>query len=485
APAQSPELTLKGHEEAVEEVAFILGTRLLVTGSVDKSLRVWDLDTGKQVGEPLLGHDDGVWAVSASPDGRWIASGGLNGSILVWEVGTNERELKRVPVSLKGHENVVEGIVFAPDNKTFASASWDETVCVWKRETGKMVLGPLKVGNIANSVSYSPDGTKLAAGTDKHIIIWNSASGKELLKIEQPAYRLAFTPNGLRLVSVNREDIRMSNATTGDIIKQFDAHTGDFTSLAVAPNGSKFATTSVDKTTRFFDLATFEPIGEPLEHPGAVLCVAFSEDSQLIATGCREKHVRTWTVPISESEKELEQSTQKILNKPIPDPRPRPKRAPIATNGFFDDFDPTECNNRASTTRNAKGSTIKNMVDRIFSRSSASQDQTPRPLGVPFVDVFATRGKYRTANAQSGNRDRLLKTQRPPRNLQADAGASSSSTPPAGASNVVNETAPATLQTGSTRPSSPLDVAHAPHISCFAVLARCLPCLSRSTSGSH
>ncbi|KAG2052848.1 WD40 repeat-like protein [Suillus hirtellus] len=485
APAQPVELTLKGHEELVTEVAFILSTRLLVTGSDDESLRVWDLDTGKQVGEPLLGHDAMVYAVSASPDGRWIASGGRNGSILVWEVATNERELKRVPVSFEGHENLVEDIVFAPDNKTFASASWDETVCVWKRETGKIVLGPLKVGNMANSVSYSPDGTKLAAGTHKHIIIWNSASGEELLKIEQRAWRVAFTPDGLRLVSGNRKDIRISDATTGDIIKQFDAHTEDFTSLAVAPNGTKFATTSGDKTTRFFDLANFEPIGEPLEHPDVVVCVAFSEDSKLIATGCWDGHVRTWTVPLSESEKELEQSTQKILNETIPDSRPRPKRAPLPINRFFDDFDPTERNNHAGTTRKAKGSKIKHMIDRIFSRSSASQDQTPRSPGVPLVEVSATRGKYRTANAHSGKRDGLLKAQRPPRNWQGHAGASSSSTPPAETSNVVNKTVPATLQTGNASASttanhpSPLNIEHIPGISCFTILT------STSTSWSH
>ncbi|KAG2052803.1 WD40 repeat-like protein [Suillus hirtellus] len=396
APAQPVELTLKGHEELVLEATFILGARLLVTGSADKSLRVWDLDTGKQVGEPLLGHDAGVWTVSASHDGRWIASGGVNGSILVWEVATNKRELKRVSVPYKGHENVVQGVVFAPDNKTFASASEDKTVCVWKRETGKIVLGPLKVGNRTYSVSYSPDGTKLAAGTHKRIIIRNSASGQELLKIEQRAWRVAFTPDGLRLVSGNLRDIRISDATTGDIIKQFDAHTKrSFSSLAIAPSGTKFATTSYDKTMRFFDLATFEPIGEPLEHPDQVQCVAFSEDSQLIATGCADNHARTWSVPLSESEKEPQQSTEKILEqKTIPDPRPRPKRAPIPTSRFFDDFDPSGRNNRAGTTRNGKGYRIKNMVDRIFSRSSAFQHQTPRPRGVPLVDVSATRGKY-------------------------------------------------------------------------------------------
>ncbi|KAG2052829.1 WD40 repeat-like protein [Suillus hirtellus] len=300
------EMTLKGHEGVVRGVAFIAGTRLLVTGSDDKSLRVWDLDTGKQVGEPLWGHDAEVWRIAASPDGHWIVSGGWNGSILAWEVATNKGELKRMPVSFKGHGDVVRDIVFAPDNKTFASASLDGMICVWKRETGKIVLGPLKLGSGAYSVSYSPDGMKLAAGTTKHIIIWNSASGEELLKIEQRAYRVAFTPDGLHLVSGSAGDIRISDATTGDIIKQFDAHTTLLSSLAIAPNGTKLAITSY-KTTRFFDLATFEPIGQPLDHLDRIGCVAFSEDSQLIATGCDDNIVRTWTVPLSDSEKELQQ----------------------------------------------------------------------------------------------------------------------------------------------------------------------------------
>jgi WD40 repeat protein len=204
---------------------------------------------------------------------------------------------------------LVWDIVFAPDSETFASASSDETtVFVWKRETGKIVIArPLNVGSGANSVAYSPDGTKLAAGTDEHIIIWNTKTGKELLKIEQRAWRIAFTPDGSRLVSGNLKDIRISDATTGDIIKKFDAHTDVFYSLSIAPNGTKFATTSRDKTTRLVDLITFEPIGEPLEHPDYVHGVAFSEDSQLIATGCRDGLIRTWTVPLSESEKESQQ----------------------------------------------------------------------------------------------------------------------------------------------------------------------------------
>jgi WD40 repeat protein len=120
------EMTFKGHEDEVYGVAFVAGTRLLVTTSNDRSLRVWDLDTGKQVEKPLLGHDAKVRKVAVSPDEHWIVSGGENGSILVWEIATNKRELKGVPISFEGHEKKVTSVIFAPDSETFASASWDK-----------------------------------------------------------------------------------------------------------------------------------------------------------------------------------------------------------------------------------------------------------------------------------------------------------------------------------------------------------------------
>jgi WD40 repeat protein len=135
-----------------------------------------------------------------------------------------ERAQKSAFVSFN-HGKSVWGVIFAPDSETFASASYrDETVCVWKGETGEMVLRPLKVNSEVNSVSHSPDGIKLTAGINKHIIIGNTETGEELLKIIQRAWRVAFTPDGLRLVCGNLKDIRISDVATGDIIKQFDAH---------------------------------------------------------------------------------------------------------------------------------------------------------------------------------------------------------------------------------------------------------------------
>ncbi|KAG2346482.1 WD40 repeat-like protein [Suillus weaverae] len=485
--ALQAEMTLKGHEDWVRDIAFIPGTRLLVTCSDDKSLRLWNLDTGKQVGKPLLGHSDYVLRVAASPDGRWIVSGARDGSILVWEVPTTKSPSVLVLDPFKGHKRDVWSIVFAPDSKTFASASYDKTVCVWQRETGKIVLGPFQVGDEAYSVSYSPNGSKLAAGTETRIIVWDAMSGEELLKIEQRAWLVAFTLDGLRLVSGSFNDIRISDAATGEMIKQFDVHTDLLQSLAIAPDGTKFATASSDKTTRFFDLTTLEPFSEPLECPDALYCVTFSEDSLLIATSCVDRLVRIWAVDRVESG-EFQQSDKDRHRARSSKPDPRPKRVGISR-GFFDDFDMRSQPQRSTRTvpttsqRHAEGSRMKQLMNHLSFRSSAPQSPTPRTGKVAIVDIFATRGKYRTANAISGKRH-LVRPPHPPRKKAhtSTAGVPSASTSAAGMSDITGGATSASMRTTTTSAPAitdehpPLDAELIPETKCLTVLARWFLC---------
>ncbi|KIK32240.1 hypothetical protein CY34DRAFT_19183 [Suillus luteus UH-Slu-Lm8-n1] len=117
--------------------------------------------------------------------------------------------------------------------------------------------------------------------------------------------------------------------------------------------------------------------------------------------------------------------------------------------------------------------------------SGASDVPLQARRSVPLVDVFATRGKHRTANRHTGERDKRLQQQHPPRQ-QAHAAASSRSTPPAGTSNVVGGATPAMLQTedvntfATTTHPSPLNVEHDSGTTCFAVLTGCFPRLSRT-----
>ncbi|OAX44588.1 WD40 repeat-like protein [Rhizopogon vinicolor AM-OR11-026] len=153
------------------------GTHLLVTCSNDKNMRVWDLDTGQHVDEPLLGHNDKSELIAASPDGRWVVSGAWNhddSTILVWEMATKNM----APVSFKEQEsNTVQSVVHVLDSETFASTSYDETVRV--RRVTYWIHRITSSGKCA--ILCKPDGSKLAGATENYIIVWNTESGEEVL----------------------------------------------------------------------------------------------------------------------------------------------------------------------------------------------------------------------------------------------------------------------------------------------------------------
>ncbi|KAG1761336.1 hypothetical protein EDD22DRAFT_19619 [Suillus occidentalis] len=90
--------------------------------------------------------------------------------------------------------------------------------------------------------------------------------------------------------------------------------------------------------------ASFESIGQPLEHPDAVCCVAFFDDGQLVASGCDDALLRVWTVPQSDSDKESKQDDRRRPRPSIPiEIIPRSESRSVRTGiprGFFDDFSP-------------------------------------------------------------------------------------------------------------------------------------------------
>jgi WD40 repeat protein len=75
-----------GHEEAIKSVVFSPDGKRLASGSLDSTVRVWDVETGKQLGLPLQGHTGGVCSVAFSPDGKWIVSGSSDCTIRIWDV---------------------------------------------------------------------------------------------------------------------------------------------------------------------------------------------------------------------------------------------------------------------------------------------------------------------------------------------------------------------------------------------------------------
>ncbi|OBQ21923.1 ribosome assembly protein 4, partial [Anabaena sp. AL93] len=167
--------TLKGHEGYVRSVGFSPDGKKLASGSKDKTIKIWDVTTGKVL-NTLKGHESEVWSVRFSPDGQQLASGSNDKTIKIWDVTTG-----KVLNTLKGHESEVISVGFSPDGKKLASGRNDKTIKIWNVTTGKLLNTLKGHESEVRSVGFSPDGKKLASGSkDKTIKIWDVTTGKVL-----------------------------------------------------------------------------------------------------------------------------------------------------------------------------------------------------------------------------------------------------------------------------------------------------------------
>jgi WD40 repeat protein len=292
---------LTGHTNGVNSVAFGPDGHRIASGSDDSTVRLWNADTGQQIGAPLTGHTDGVNSVAFSPDGRRIASGG-DTTVRLWDVDTG-RQIGALPTA-----HIVKSVAFSPDGHRIASGGGDSTVWLWNADTGQQIGAPLighiegapLIGHIerVNSVAFSPDGHRIASGSDDSTVrLWNADTGQQigapLTGHTGRVTSVAFSPDGRTVVASGFEHtLQLWNADTGQQIgTPLAGHTDRVTSVAFSPNGHQVVSGSYDNTVRSWAIDADAPLSGDT---GAVSSVAFGPDGDRIASGSWDSTVRLW-----------------------------------------------------------------------------------------------------------------------------------------------------------------------------------------------
>ena len=132
--------TLNGHSNIVNSVSFSRDGEYVVSGSNDKSVKIWSSESGEVV-RTLNGHTENIFSVSFSPDGKYVVSGSRDKSVKIWSTESGEvvRTLGEVVRTLNGHTDDVWSVSFSPDGKYVVSGSDDKSVKIWSTESGEVV----------------------------------------------------------------------------------------------------------------------------------------------------------------------------------------------------------------------------------------------------------------------------------------------------------------------------------------------------------
>jgi WD40 repeat protein len=288
--------TLVGHSGWVNAVAVSGDGRRAVSASADKTLKVWDVESGREL-RTLEGHRDEVLGVAMSGDGRRAVSASIDHTLKVWDLETG-REL----CTLEGHTWRVNGVAVSGDGRRAISASDDNTLKVWDVERG-CELRTLEIHSRGVScVAVSADGRRaVSASHDKTLKVWDVESGRELHTLEGDfgsVYSVAMSADGRRAVSGSGDyKLKVWDVESGRELCTLTGHyyvRGVAIWVAMSGDGRRAVSASADRRLEVWDVESRRELGTLAGHSSGVTCVAVSKDGRRAISASYDHTMKVW-----------------------------------------------------------------------------------------------------------------------------------------------------------------------------------------------
>lgn len=269
------------HAKKVEGAAFTLDARRLVTCS-GEVVQIWDADTARPIGEPLL-HTYAVYAASFNPDGTRLLTRESGNTAELWDGQSGERIGKGLT-----HEGDVNLAAFSPDGKRIVTGSDDKTARLWDAQTGEPIGEPLRHEAGVTIAAFSPKGESVLTASHDTAHVWEMPARpteNRPLPLGSSDAVIALSPDGRRLaIGSNDGPVRLCDSETGQRLRQMLGHEKQINAVVFSRDGHLLATGSKDNTARIWDAETGQQRGQPLAHDTEVEEISFSDDGKRMLT---------------------------------------------------------------------------------------------------------------------------------------------------------------------------------------------------------
>jgi WD40 repeat protein len=287
----------EGHSRPVMSVAFAADGRHFLSGSQDRSVRLWDVESGKQI-RCMTGHTGGVNSVALSFDGGLALSGSEDKCVHLWELPSG-RELRR----FRGYRGVVTSVIFYGDARKALSASRERTVHLWELATGKELKQFKGHTNEVLCLAAAPkSGRFLSGGRDSSIRVWTMHDGREAQRfvVKAPGFVLsvAFSPDeNLAVAGYSDGAIYLYDLHKEGDPRRWQGHAGRVTSAVFTPDGQHILSGGQDRTVRLWDAGTGQELLCLKGHGDEVTSVAVSPEGRAALSSSLDGTVRLWGLP--------------------------------------------------------------------------------------------------------------------------------------------------------------------------------------------
>jgi len=292
--------TLEGHRGSVCALAISPDGQLLASGSFDRSIKIWNLETGG-LEDTLNLHAQPVLTLGFSPLEHQLASGSIDDVIKIWDFGAGTVHC----TPLEHYRSTVTlSLAYHPQGKAIASGGDDRQLQIWFTESDRPRDRPQSIPHprSINTVAFSPEGTYIASGSsDNQIYLWNVETGELVAQLkghQRDINAIAFSRDGQYLASGSSDRTvklwNLSQLTTNPVPQHTFAPCSDWVRAVAFSSDQQLVAASADGSLVIWDLSTLNIRQTLREHLKDINAIVISPTRPLMATGSRDTTIKIW-----------------------------------------------------------------------------------------------------------------------------------------------------------------------------------------------